>query len=149
LSFREISKIIKEFRRKQQNESQPQEVLLRPTREELRARELLENLSTVYQKAYHDRKHKWYERHGKSEAGDLFCPTLEEELSDTELDEWFYYFINRIRLTPEQRYQNALRAGCLEIEALKEKNKNSIDILKDYQGYQDYDIVLKIWTENE
>jgi len=88
MTFREISSIIKKYRRKQQIESQ-QQALFQATREESRAQELLENLSTVYQKAYHDRKRNWYERHGKSEAVDLFSPTLEEELRDTKLDEWF------------------------------------------------------------
>jgi hypothetical protein len=80
-------------------------------REIAEAREAIETLRRNHDRAYHEGKRKWCERHGKSTTCDLFNPTPEEEIRDTELDEWYWNFLTRIydnngRRTPEQRYQN-------------------------------------------
>ena len=79
--------------------------------------------------AYKQRRDKWLEEHPGEQ---YFNPTLEETRRDTELQEWVWYFIERVYgMTNEQRYYAALELGDTEEEAQEEKNNTVSDILND------------------
>lgn len=140
MTFKHLSNIIKKLKEK------PDNIIADPNLKETeRARELLEQLRAEYTNAYKRRKENWFRQHPDQQ---FFSPALEEARRDTELQEWVWYFIERVYgMTNEQRYYAALELGDTEEEAQKEKNKTVLDILNDYRDYPEFDKVLKVWTE--
>jgi hypothetical protein len=51
-------------------------------------------------------------------------------------------------MTPHQRFHDTLAVGGTEEEAQEEMNKTTSEILGDYRNFQDFDVVLNIWTES-
>lgn len=98
----------------------------------------------VNNQAYNDRKEKWFKRNPDKR---IFEPTLEEIRRDAILDEWFFYFVNRVATSPHQRHYETLAVGGTDEEAILEKEKTELEILQDYEGWQDYDKVQQVWTE--
>lgn len=94
--------------------------------------------------AYNTRKQKWFIEHLDKK---VFEPTLEEVQKEITLNEWLFYFVSRITMTPHERYFETLAVGGTEEESQEEKNKTASDILNDYQDYPDYDKVLSVRTE--
>jgi uncharacterized protein YqcC (DUF446 family) len=112
--------------------------------ERQRVKALLEQLRTNHIIAYRQRRDKWFEEHPDKQ---FFENTYEEFVRDCKLEEWLWYFIERVygMTTNEQRYHAAL-VGSTEEEAQEERNKTDLDILNDYEKYDRYKEVLEIWT---
>jgi hypothetical protein len=150
MTFKDLNKII----RKQTEEQQTLETTTDPIQKELEeSRALMRQLRTNFVIAYQRRRDKWFEEH----AGEkYFNETYEDFVNDCEVDEWFWYFIERTTSrTPEQRYQDEkfptygwnhlsrvhsvdqpCREGC---RFWPETGRiEDIEILEDYKEYQDY-----------
>jgi hypothetical protein len=50
-------------------------------------------------------------------------------------------------MTSHERYFETLAVGGTIENAEAERDKTKLDILKDYKGYPDFEMVLNIWTE--
>lgn len=80
------------------------------------------------------------------------------------LNEWLWYFIQRIAVSPERRYEeernptygwnhtsdiHSIEEPCMEGCRFwqKEGKIEDTEVLKDYEIYDSYNEVLKIWTQ--
>ena len=158
MTFGELSRIIR--RRNNSNGISSDQPLTPEQLEIEESRALLQQLHENYIKAYKRHKEKWIEEHPDQK---YFSPTLEEHRRDCEVDEWFWYFIERITSrNPQQRYQDEKNpdygwnhksqvhtideeciAGC---RFWPETGKiEDVEVLEEYREYQDYEKVRKIW----
>lgn len=143
MTVKELANIIKKYREQQQQEYPETETL---PLDEARARELLAKLRVSYNDAHNERKKNWFMKHPYKT---IFEPNYEDELKNIKLDEWLWYLVSRISMTPHERYFETLAVGTSEEEAIAEKNKSTLDILYDYRSYQDFDMVQSIWIEQQ
>lgn len=127
LTIKEPANIIKRHKEQQQ---QTRGTQFPVTPDEVRARQLLQDLVQVHSEAYNERKEKWFKEHPTKK---LFEPTLQEVERDMGLEEWIWYFVTRIAMTPHERYFEILSVGGTDEEARLEKEKTDLEILQDYE----------------
>ena len=132
-------------------------------RESEEARALLQQLQSNYSIAYQQRRDNWFEKH----PGEKYLnETHEEFVRDCTLDEWFWYFIDRIMSrTPEQRYEDERKPSYgwnheSEVHSIEdmeckegcrfwpeEGRIEDTEVLENYKEYQHYETVRGIWEE--
>lgn len=180
MTFKDLSKIISRRSREQLTQTTQQQQQLSPQeqQEKAEAQAVIEKIRANHSRAYHERRQKWCDRHGKSTACDLFNPTQEETRRDTEFDEWYWDFLLRIHgdencKTPEQRYQNERSPphGFGHVpcpKGIPERGGGDVnncvpgcrfyeptgrltvfDILEDYRSYPQFDDVWRAYKELE
>jgi hypothetical protein len=163
MTFKDLSNIIRKRKERLLVEQQEHE-----EKEITEAEALINSLRANRDKAINEREDKWKKENPGKE---FYSRTDEDNKRDCKLDEWFYDFFMRIHnKSPEQRYQEEKNPshgfghksklhglvgdntyvdpcvpGCTFYEPTG--RLTDLDILKDYEGFDRYDEVLKAWHE--
>ena len=127
-----------------------------------RAKAFLAQRHELYLKAHKKRMDNWLAAHPDKECVE---ESYEEFVRDSELDEWFWYLLQRLQDTPEQRYQQqkqqiygfgheGIDGGADYRECLPgcrfypiEGRIEDLEVLEDYSKFQGYQEVYNAWLE--
>jgi hypothetical protein len=155
MTFKELSKII--AKKKDQFQEQP---ISNPEQEQAKA--FLDQRREHYLKAYKRRIDNWLATHPDKEYVE---ESYEESIKNCEFDEWYWYLIERLQDSPEQRYQqeknkiygfghDGIDGGADSRECLpgcrfypEEGRIEDLEVLEDYRQYQRYEELYNIWLE--
>jgi hypothetical protein len=158
MTFKDLRRLLNERKRREQGSNNSIDTEIDPEIEE--ATILLQRLRSNYEIAYEQRKKQWFKDHPDTE---YLSETYEEFLRDSTVDEWFWYFIERVTSrTAEQRFQDERRPTygwnhLSNVHTIDEDCKpgcrfsaetgriEDLEVLEDYKHYQGYAEVRKAW----
>ena len=159
MTFKDLRRLLNERKRREQDNNSI-DTEIDPEFQE--GKLLLQQLEHNYRIAHQQREKKWFAEHPGQQ---YLNETYEEFITDCTLDEWFWYFIERVtsRIV-EQRYEDERNPSygwnhLSEIHTIEEDCKEGcrfwpeegriedIEVLENYKEHQDYETVRRIWEE--